>query len=230
MKKQLAALLLGFAALQASHAEDKLPYDRVSFSVSAAKEVPNDVLTAVLYAEQQGQDTTKLADAVNQAVTWGLETAKAEKAVESRTLDYTTNPQYDDGKVVGWQVRQSIQLKSQDSKALSALLGKLQEQLRIENISYSVSPAVQTSTEEELVNTALATFKKRAEQIQTQMGRKEYRVVRLDVQSAADFPQPPMYRMASGELSSDKAAAPNLDSGKQTLKVNVQAEIELASP
>ena len=230
MKKQLAALLLGFAALQTAHAEDKLPYERVSFSVSAATEVPNDVLTAVLYAEQQGQNTAQLADAVNQAITWGLDIAKNEKAVESRTLDYTTNPQYDDSKVVGWQVRQSIQLKSQDSKALSALLGKLQEKLRIENISYSVSPAVQTSTEEALVNTALTNFKKRAEQIQTQMGRKEYRVVRLDVQSATDFPQPPMYRMASAELSSDKVAAPNLDSGKQTLKVNVQAEIELSQP
>ncbi|MEN9501899.1 MAG: hypothetical protein RI964_1184 [Pseudomonadota bacterium] len=230
MKKQIAALLLSLAAIQAAQAEDKLPYERVAFSVSASKEVPNDVLTAVLYAEQQGRDTAALADAVNQAITWAMDTAKQEKAVESRTLDYTTNPQYEDSKVVGWQVRQSIQLKSQDSKALSTLLGKLQEKLHIDGISYSVSPTVQASTEDELVNTALANFKKRAEQIQTQMGRKEYRVVRLDVQSAGDFPQPPMYRMAAAEMSSDKVAAPNLESGKQTLKVNVQAEIELATP
>ena len=56
MKQQLAALLLGMAAWGVTHAADTPVYDRIAFTVSAEKEVPNDVLTAVLYAEQQGQD------------------------------------------------------------------------------------------------------------------------------------------------------------------------------
>lgn len=88
MKKQLAALLLGMFALNAAHAEESKPvYDRVAFSVNAAKEVPNDVLSAVLYVEQQGQDTVAMADAVNQAITWAMAIAKQEGAVESRTLN-----------------------------------------------------------------------------------------------------------------------------------------------
>ncbi len=230
MKKQLAAaLFLGLSALSLAHAEDKPTYDRIAFSVSAEKEVTNDVLSAVLYAEQQGQDTTAMADSINQAITWAMGIAKQESSVETRTLNYTTNPVYTDGRVTGWQVRQSIQLKSKDSKALSALLGKLQEKLRIEGINYSVSPEVQTQTEQGLMDEALKNFKARAEQIKTTMGRAEYRVVRLDVQAANDF-QPPMMRMAVMDAAgaAPAPAAPSLESGKQNLKVNVQAEIELS--
>ncbi|UJS25141.1 SIMPL domain-containing protein [Thiothrix winogradskyi] len=228
MKQQLAALLIGMAAWGVTHAADTPVYDRIAFSVSAEKEVPNDVLTAVLYAEQQGQDTVAMADAVNQAITWAIDVAKQETTVETSTLDYTTNPMYTDSRITGWQVRQSIQLTSKNSKALSGLLGKLQEKLRIEGIHYRVSPEVQSSTEEELINTALANFKKRAEQIKTSMGRAEYRVARIDVQAANDF-QPPMMRMAAMDSVAMAApAAPELESGKQKLKVNVQAEIELS--
>lgn len=228
MKQKLAILLLGMAAWGLTHAADQPLYDRIAFSVSAEKEVANDVLTAVLYAEQQGKDTAAMADSVNQAITWAMDTAKQETAVEARTLNYTTQPMYTDSRITGWQVRQSIQLTSKDSKVLSNLLGKLQEKLRIEGIGYSVSSEVQGSTEEELINTALANFKKRAEQIKTSMGRAEYRVVRLDVQAINDF-QPPMVRMAMMEAAPMAAPAPpTLEGGKQKLRVNIQAEIELS--
>ena len=188
------------------------------------------MLTAVLYAEQQGQDTAALANTVNQTTTWALDIAKQANTVTSRTLDYTTNPIYgENGKVSGWQVRQSIQLKSQDSKALSGLLGQLQEKLRIEGISYSVSPDVQASTEKALIDQALKTFKERAEQMKTGMGRQEYRVVRLDVQAANDYFQPPIMMRAMADAAPAAAPAPpSLEGGKQNLQVNVQAEIELS--
>lgn len=231
MKPYLAALLLGLSTLSVvAHAESPPTYERVAFSVKAAQEVPNDLLTAVLYAEEQGQNTTAMADKVNQAITWALDTAKQTQGVESRTLDYTTSPMYaNDGKVSGWQVRQSIQLKSQDSKALSGLLGQLQEKLRIEGISYSVSPTVQAATEKALIDQALKNFKERAEQLKTGMGRNEYRVVHMDVQSANEYFQPPMLRMSAMEAAPAAAPAPpSLEGGKQNLQVNIQAEIELS--
>jgi predicted secreted protein len=228
MKTLLAVGLLGLSALSAAYAEDKPVYDRVAFAVSAAQEVPTDMLTAVLYAEQQGQDTAALADSVNQSITWALALAKPETAVQSSTLNYTTNPVYTDGRVTGWQVRQSIQLKSKDSKILSGLLGKLQEKLRIEGVNYSVSPEVQAETEKNLIDQALKNFKTRAEQLKTGMGRADYRVVKLDVQGLnTESPSPPMYRMAA--MAADAAPAPpTLEGGKQNLQVNVQAEIELS--
>lgn len=229
MKQSIAAFLVSLAALSANaHAETPPTYERVAFAVMAEKEVPNDRLSAVLYAEQQGQDTAAMADTINQAITWALDLAKQATAVESRTLNYTTNPVYTDGRVTGWQVRQSIQLTSTDSKALSGLLGQLQEKLRIEGIHYSVSPEIKAETEKTLIDQALKNFKDRAEQLKTGMGRAEYRIVRLDVQAiGGESPQPPMYRMAA--MAADAAPAPpSLEGGKQNLQVNVQAEIELS--
>ncbi len=232
MKKIVAAcVLLGSASGVAlpALAADVLPYDRVAFAISAEKEVENDVLTAILSASETGQDTAKLADSVNQAIVWAMEIAKKETAVESRTLSYTTQPVYRDGKVDGWQVAQSIELKSKDSKILSSLLGQLQEKLRVQAVDYSISTEVRKAMEEQLISEAMAGFKQRAAQVKQTMERAEYRVVRLDIQTASDFPQP-QYRMAAMAEAMPMAAAPApvLDAGKQKVNVTINAEIELS--
>lgn len=214
-----------------SFAAEEATYDRISFAVSAEKEVENDVLTATLFASQTGQNTAELSDRVNKDITWAMAIAGKEGLIESRTLGYTTNPVYKNGKVDGWEVRQNIELKSKDSKVLSGLLGQLQEKLRIESIDYSISTEVRKATEETLISEALAGFKSRAAQVQANMERSEYRVVQLDIQTADDFPQP-MLRAAYAEsmMASDAApAAPDLSAGKQKVRVSVNAQIELSA-
>lgn len=205
-------------------------YDRIGFSVSAEKAVENDELTAVLFADAKGQDTGVLADQVNKAITWAMEQAKQHDTIESRTLGYTTTPVYNNNRVDGWQVRQNIELKSQDSKLLSGLLGELQAQLKIQSINYSISAEVLKSTEALLISDALAGFKNRASQIQANMERSEYRVVRLNINTASDGPPMmamPMARMAMTEAM--PVASPGLDAGKQKVRVSVDAEIELSA-
>lgn len=224
-------LLVGAGLLANSATAEDTPYNRVSFTVSAEKSVENDVLTAILYASQTGQDTTALADTVNNAISWGMAIARQEEeTVDSRTLGYTTNPIYKNGRIDGWQVRQSIELKSKDSKLLSHLLGQLQSQLRIQSISYSISNEVRNATEALLISDALATFKNRATQIQSNMQRAEYRVVRLNIQTVSNHPQPG-FRMARSEaMMADSAPAPpSLDGGKQKVQVAVDATIELSA-
>ena len=218
------------AALASSvQAENTLPYERVGFVVSAEKEVENDVLTAILSASQTGQDSAKLADEVNQAIVWAMDIAKKQTAVDSLTLGYTTNPVYRDQRVDGWQVSQRIELKSKDSKTLSSLLGELQAKLRVESINYSISTEVQKTTEEQLINEALDGFKQRATQVQKNMGRANYRVVRLDIQTASDFQQPfPMAAASEGGSFSRSVAPPVLEAGKQKVRVMVNTEIELS--
>ena len=221
-------LLLG-AMLAPVQAETPLPYDRVGFTVSAEKEAENDVLTAVLSASQTGQDTAMLADEVNKAISWAMEIAKKETAVESRTLSYTTSPVYRDGKVDGWQVSQSIELKSKDSAILSNLLGELQAKLRVQSVDYSLSGEIQKALEEQLIADALASFKQRASLVQQNMGRAEYRVVRMDIQTASDYPQPQFRMAAMAEMAPAPVAAPPvLDAGKQKVRVSISAEIELS--
>ena len=226
--RYVGSCLLLVASCLASADSVQMPYDRISFNVSAEKEVENDVLTAVLFASEAGQDTALLSDKVNQDVSWALEQVKQHESVSSRTLGYTTNPVYKDNRVDGWQVSQNIELKSKDSKVLSGLLGDLQAKLRIDQVSYSISTEVRQATEETLISEALAMFKSRAAQVQANMQRAEYRVVRLNINAAADMPQP--FPMARGMAMMAEAAPapPSLDAGKQVVRVVVDAEIELS--
>lgn len=224
----LLTILLLFSA--GHSVAEEISYNHVSFSVSAEKEVENDVLTAVLFASQTGQDTAMLADTVNKDITWAMDIAKQQEAVESRTLSYITSPVYKNNRVDGWQVRQSIELKSKDSRVLSGLLGELQQKLRVQSIDYSLSDEARKATEETLISEALAGFKNRAAQVQANMQRAEYRVVQLDIQTGGHMPQP-MFRAVRAEsmMMADAApAAPSLDAGKQTVQVGVSARIELS--
>lgn len=232
MKRWLVSLVVASLMLGAAvQAEETNKYDRVAFSVNAEREVENDTAVAVLYAAEEGQDSAALASKVNTAVAWGLAEAKKVNGVEARTLNYTTYPSYDDkGKIVGWQVRQTLQVKSTQINAMSNLLGKLQEQLRIESVNYAVSPKVQKALEDELIAEALGNVKRRAAQVQSNMGRAEYRVVMLNIQSGQQnfVPQAAPYAMMKA-AAMDAAPAPALEAGKQTLRVDVAAEIELST-
>ena len=121
----LLVALLGSST--AAVAETAPTYNRINFSVAAETDVQNDRLVATLFTEAKGKDTKVFAKKVNEAITWGLAEAKKNPKIEARTLNYSTNPFYNKGRVSGWQVRQSIQLKSSDSNALSAMLGELQQ-------------------------------------------------------------------------------------------------------
>lgn len=216
------------ASMQALAAND-LPYNRVSFTVSSETEVENDRLVAVLFYEAKGKDTRALATQVNEAISWGMGVAKKQPKVESQTLTYSTNPFYNDGKVEGWRVRQSVQLKSDDSQALSELLGQLQEKLSIESVQYEVSSRLRKATEEKLIADALGKFKTRAEQILKNMGRQSYKLVNLNVSNS--FSQRPPYPMVSargGYAMAEAAPSPELTAGTQQIVINVNAEIELS--
>lgn len=231
LTKSFQTGLLSALLLTAGHsfAAEEVAYDRISFAVSAEKEVENDVLTAILFASQTGQSPTELADTVNKDISWAMEIAKQEDKIDSRTLSYTTNPVYKNGKVDGWQVRQNIELKSKDSKVLSGLLGQLQQKLSVQSVDYSISTQVRKATEETLISEALASFKNRAAQVQANMERSEYRVVQLDIQTERDFPQPRFRGVRSEAMMSSAApAAPELDAGKQQVRVSINAQIELS--
>lgn len=230
MKKLLAVLTFSLLPVWAQ-AESTPTYDRIAFDVSAEVEVENDTTIATLYSRAEGQDVNAISAKVNEAIAWALAEAKKVDTVESRTLNYTTHPSYDNkGRISGWQVRQSIRLKSTNAKDLSNLLGTLQEKVSIESVKYALSRSVQRKIEDQLIGDALANFKRRATQVKENMGRDEYRVVKLKVRSANDYGAPQPYLMEAAPMmrAAKAAPAPVLSAGKQTLRVNVSAEIELS--
>jgi predicted secreted protein len=220
--------LLALAALPAFAGEDKPTYDRIAFSVSAEARVENDTLVAEMYARKEGPELAPLTSEVNKAVAAALKRAKQEPAVSAQTQDYQTFPNYQNGRPTGWQVRQSIRLESKAAEPFAKLLGDLQSSLALGSVSYSISPERLKEQEDKLIDQALAAFRSRAERVAKAMGRAQYRIVEVQVDTGGQGGRPPRpTRMAAMADAAPAAMPPSLEPGQETVKVQVNGTIEL---
>lgn len=214
-------LLCGSAA-----AEENDHYDRINLSVSAGQEVDNDTLIAVLSARQEGEDLAALSDTVNRTIRQAVKQSKQVSGVEVRTLAYQTRPRYQKQRLIGWQVSQSIQLQSRDIEVLSRLLGKLQSDLALDSMSYSVSPPQRDTVEQDLIKQAIERFKQRADNVTRQLGRQKYRLVSMNIHTGGEPPRPMVMR-GMAVMQESRVSAPEVEPGTQTLRVTLDATIEL---
>ncbi len=201
-----------------------LTYDRIHLSASANAEVANDILVAELYAFQEGQDAAALTNEVNAAIAWALELAKKSKAIKVQTLGYQTQPVYRNKRLDGWRVRQSLRLESIEPEQLAKLIGPLQERLRLQSVSYAISPARQREAEDALMVEALAAFRARAGLVRDELGAAAYRLVELRVDGGGPRPMP---RAAVAMEMRAAAAPPALEPGTRDVRVTVNGTIEL---
>lgn len=224
MHKPIISLILLMLMVPFAFAAEKTHYDRVQLSAQAVAEVENDTLVAVLAAQRKGENYSGLADEVNRVVTQAVKEAKQVKAIEVQTLDYQTGPVYEKQHQTGWQVSQSIQLKSRDSGALGKLLGQLQNRMILVSMAYAVSPEQRQRVQEKLIAKAIAAFDNRAKGITQALHRKRYRLVNMRVETGGDARQP--LRMHSFAQTS-ASSAPAIEAGSQRITVTVSGEIEL---
>ena len=227
--RTLTVLLLGSMLYGSAAAEDApLTYDRVTLSVNAEKQVENDTVVAQLFSEREGEQTSQLASEVNKNIAWALERAKKVDAVSVQTTGYHSQPVYQKQKIIGWRVRQSIKLESQDTTALGELIGELQSRLAMGSISYTISPDLRARAEDNLITQAIDSFDQRARLIAKELGRPGYRIVRLDVVTTGTPVRPMAHqRMAVSMEASDDVTPPVLDSGVQVVRVGINGIIEL---
>lgn len=203
-------------------------YNRVHLGESARAEVENDLLVAVLFAQSEGRDPAVPADEVNRAMDWALSLAKSHPEVKAQTLNYQTNPVYTKDKIRAWRVRQSLRLESRDSRVLGDLVGRLQESLQMESLSYQVSDEVRRSHTESLTTTALERFEARARHIAKTLGRSGYRIVQIRIDDAHRPPMPVARGMMFESAMADSAPAPaRIEAGTSEIGISVSGEIEL---
>jgi predicted secreted protein len=219
----LYACLMLPAQLQA--ADEPLRYDQVNLSAEASQETDNDTLIAVLSAQKEGSDTTTLSNRVNQLIGQAVAEAKKEPEIKLQTLGYQTSPTYQQQRLTGWRVKQSLRLESRNSELLSQLLSRLQGSLALESISYAISDEHRKEVEEALITQALDAFQQRARLITKQLGRDSYRLVEMRIINSGQS-APPM-RMRASSMLMEAAAPPTLEAGTQTLRVEISGTIEL---
>jgi len=224
-----SALGAGGAMLTAA-AQESIFYDQISLTATAEREIDNDELVAVVYAQAQAERQVQAADQVNTDIRWALERAESTRGVSAQTLQYNSFPVYSDNRrIIGWQARQSLRLESRDSDRLGELVGDLQSRVAVESISYQVSREAREAADDELIAEALATFNRRAQLVAEELGRPGFRIVRLDINTGARMPSPIAYRNAMADTL-EAAAAPALEAGTQTVSVSVVGTVELSTP
>ena len=207
--------------------ETNQTYDRINLTASAESKVAQDTLIAILYARSTGANAESLAHEVNGTLQSALEMLKKVPDVDYQTLNYQTQPTYQDQKVTGWSVQQSLRLESRNLDALAGVIGLLQKTLKVESINYTISPLKLREAEDRLIGETLKGFAARADLVSKQLGRKRYRIVTLDVNTHGNVLQPLRANRAMSIEGSDAASSPVLLAGEQSVSVTVQGTIEL---
>ena len=209
--------------------DDEPRYNQVQLSAQAHREVQADLLSVTLFRQAEGRNTQRLTKEVNEDIAWAIAQARGVPRVKVETLDYRTTPMYKKGSIDRWQVRQSIQLQSKDTAALSELTGDLQEKLKVLTMQYQLSPELLRETEDALISEALAAFHQRASRVAGQLGSDDYRLVRMNIGTASSQrPGPvPRYARMAAEVATMDAAPPSMEPGEHTVRITVSATVEL---
>lgn len=222
----MAVLLAIMVSLTSGAAE--LNYNLYHLSASAEDEIENDTMKVTLLASHQAQQSSEANKVVNQQMASALNKLKQTTGIHYETGNYQTHPIYQNQQVAGWRASQQLELKSTDVKQLSALVGKLQQDLKVSSMSFAVSKQVRHKTENLLSVEALTQFKARAVLIQETMGADRYQIVAIDVNTGTQ-PIPIRRSMMRAEMSmmAAKPPAPAVEGGSSTIYVKVSGKIQL---
>lgn len=220
----ISTLLLPTVAT-ASERHNESNYDRISLTSTAADKIENDILIATLSVRREGANPAKLAEKANETIKWAITEAKKISGIRVQTLAYQTSPIYQQQRLSGWRVRQSLRLESKNMAALSQLIGTLQERLGVEQVSYRISNQRRNAVEEKLIAKAIALFQQRAQLVTEKMASKRYRVVKMNINTGGNI-RPRVMRAEISEMAGGRKA-PSFEAGSQTVTVSINGTIEL---
>jgi predicted secreted protein len=213
------------AAVPAVAAQDQAPRDQVSFRVEAAREVPNDWVSATLGVDEESADAVKLAARVNQRMAAALKLASGDQRLTVSSGPYQTQPVHDRTRIVRWRASQDLVIETADVGALAEMAGKLQAQgLLLRGVAFGLAPETRKRVDDELIVEALSVFRERAGMIARGLGRRGWNLVQLTLGEPA-VPMP--FEARTMALEAAPGTAPAFESGRSTLRVEVNATVEL---
>lgn len=217
-------LLLGLAGT-ASADDDDVRYNQVRFQVQSQQSVVNDRMDVLLGVHDEDTDPAKLANRINQDMTWALEIAKKFPSLKVSTGNYRTQPLYHKSEMRGWRADQDLKIRGKEFAAIGALVGKLQERLQVRSVDFSVTEDRRRGVEDQLTRQALDAFEAKARLVADQLGFKAWRIVDLGISSGGTIfrPQGQVFARAAAEA----VASPGFEGGESDLVVSVSATVEL---
>ncbi|PID63987.1 MAG: hypothetical protein CSB44_00525 [Gammaproteobacteria bacterium] len=199
-------------------------------SASASIEVPNDLMTATLVYEAQGDDAAMLANEINENMRWALDIVKDESDIVAETRDYETWPIYDksdEQRIVNWNAMQTLALESADFELMTDVIQQLQERLQVNRLKMSASDETRRAAVDDVMELALDAFKQRAERVRENLNASAWRFGNIHIDTSADQHQPEYYGATNMMMSAASAdiEAPALEAGNSTIAVTVSGNI-----
>ena len=197
-------------------------------SETAAREVAQDTLVALLVARAEASTPRAAQADVNQAMAAAIEKAGSIAGVRAATAGYRVYQQHDrDGQPRGWIAEQDLRLSAREAASLLELAGSLQEDgLLLNGLVYELSAEARRTIEDELALEAIAALRRRAEQVAASVAMQVETIATLRVGEVAD--EPPVRPMMRTSLAEASAAPPVALPDVETVSTRVQAELILA--
>jgi predicted secreted protein len=214
-------------AMAGAHAEE-MRYNQVRLQAQQSESVSNDTMHVTMSTYGESRDPADLARQINTDMEWALTLARAEKEIFVSTGNYQTYPVLHKNEHKGWRGQQDLELEGEDTRRISDLVGKLQERLQVKTIRFSVSDGKRYTVENRLIGEALDAFRERAGLIGDNLQASGYRVVEINVNTAAQRPPVPYQaRMSAAPM---EAAPVAVEAGETRVTVTVSGTIELQLP
>lgn len=207
----------------------------VTISTAAEVEASNDEALASFYLEVQEADLARAQSQLNQRVAEGVATLKrADPKAQVETAGYGSYPIYAAGggrKIVGWRVRQSVNLRTTELATLPKTVAAGQQQLALGGIGFRLSRAAREKLEAELIQRALANLNARVAAAAQAMGAPPARVRIEEVNFGARGDGPPIVPMARAmAMTAESVAEPSFDAGQSTQRLDVTAKVRFLQP
>ena len=144
----------------------------VDLNAEASRLAPNDLARAQAFIEAGDSAPGALAKKVNSVIQSALATARPYAGVKVRSGNTSTYPVYGkNGRTIeSWRMRSELLLESKDQAALSELLGKLQTQMAVGQLTLEPSEEAARQAENEAIADGIAAFNARAKIVAESLG------------------------------------------------------------
>jgi predicted secreted protein len=219
----ISLLLFVFSFSIYAHDNDPL-FNQVNLQAQAERDIPNNQLTVILAVEEEGKNSVKIANKINQDMVWALKITGKHNSIESHTQAYNTYPIYDKRTVIGWRAIQQLELKSTNITELSELVGELQSRLQVKNMRFSPTRETRVQYENELIEEAMIAFKQRVNIVKKHMDEKNVRIVNMHVNTGGGHVQPVYAERRM--MAMDSISTPAVEAGTSKITVTVSGSVQ----
>lgn len=212
----------------------------VNLSATENKNLKQDLLVASMRIEVKNENARTAQKEINEKMKKALEIAKKYDTLKIETGSYSIYENHEPiidiktGEVTGqeklWRGSQMLTIKSVDSENVLKATGEIQDLGFVMNdLQYTLSPEVAEKERDALLVTALEKLQAKAAVIAKALGKGNYELADVTVDSA--YPQPVYYarapKMEMAMAADASMAPPSAEAGESTVSMTVSARVLL---